>query len=374
MSSITTIQATDLITNSRADINNNFSNLNTDKIETSVLDTDTTLAANSDSKVATQKAIKAYVDGVGVANASTTVRGLVEEALDAEVVAGTDTGATGARLFVPPSKLNTQIDAKLASYIPAFQQSIGVSPLETPSAGEFAIGSIQDGSVIYATVQGATDNLYRFERDNLSGQFLKTHSATISAAGDLAAGTNGSIIVIGNYIYLFSVPTAGGNIYCYRYDAATLLNETVMTVPAITANNVMAWTDGTNAYIVSSLSNTTGRLWTLSGTTFTASTTAVISNPFASLSVAYSTFWDGTNAFICGADGGEVYTIKKLTVIDGSSSSSTSKKIPTLSDVQVAALACSIDDGRMYIGGFALTYSDALSVSSQMFLLPITKP
>lgn len=65
MSTITTINSTDLITNSRADINTNFSNLNTDKMETSVLDTDTTLAANSDSKVATQKAIKTYIDTGG---------------------------------------------------------------------------------------------------------------------------------------------------------------------------------------------------------------------------------------------------------------------------------------------------------------------
>lgn len=62
MSTLTTIQSTDLITSSRANINDNFAALNTDKIETSVLDTDTTLAANSDSKVATQKAVKAYVD------------------------------------------------------------------------------------------------------------------------------------------------------------------------------------------------------------------------------------------------------------------------------------------------------------------------
>lgn len=61
MSTIQTINASDLITNSRATINTNFSNLNTDKIETSVLDTDGTLVANSDSKVATQKAVKTYV-------------------------------------------------------------------------------------------------------------------------------------------------------------------------------------------------------------------------------------------------------------------------------------------------------------------------
>lgn len=83
MSTITTIQSTDVISNSRTDINTNFSNLNTDKIETSVLDTDTTLAANSDSKVATQKATKAYVD----ANVNPTGRSWNEYAADS---VGTD--------------------------------------------------------------------------------------------------------------------------------------------------------------------------------------------------------------------------------------------------------------------------------------------
>ena len=62
MATITTINSTDLVTNSRAVINTNLANLNTDKMETSVLDTDTALTANSDAKVATQKATKAYVD------------------------------------------------------------------------------------------------------------------------------------------------------------------------------------------------------------------------------------------------------------------------------------------------------------------------
>jgi len=65
MSTITTINASDQITNSRSVINTNFSNLNTDKIETSVIDTDTTLAANSDSKIPSQKAVKAYIDAAG---------------------------------------------------------------------------------------------------------------------------------------------------------------------------------------------------------------------------------------------------------------------------------------------------------------------
>lgn len=65
MSTITTIDANDQITDSRVVINTNFTNLNTDKIETSVIDTDTALSANSDSKIPSQKAIKAYVDAFG---------------------------------------------------------------------------------------------------------------------------------------------------------------------------------------------------------------------------------------------------------------------------------------------------------------------
>jgi len=106
MASITTIQTTDLITDSRADLNNNFTNLNSDKIETSVLDTDTTLAADSDAKVATQKATKAYVDAGGNVNATDQNKGIVEIATQAEVDAGTDTGGSGASLSVVPSQIS----------------------------------------------------------------------------------------------------------------------------------------------------------------------------------------------------------------------------------------------------------------------------
>ena len=115
MSSITNIESTDLITDSRADLNNNFSALNTDKIETSVIDTDPTLAADSDAKLPSQKAVKAYVDAGGNVNATETTKGISQIATDAQIVADTDIGSTGASLFVIPSKLNTQIDAKIAA-------------------------------------------------------------------------------------------------------------------------------------------------------------------------------------------------------------------------------------------------------------------
>lgn len=46
-----------------------------------------------------------------VANASETALGVVEEATDAEVTAGTATGSTGAKLIVTPAKLATRINA-----------------------------------------------------------------------------------------------------------------------------------------------------------------------------------------------------------------------------------------------------------------------
>jgi hypothetical protein len=55
---------------------------------------------------------------VAVADASENVKGLVEEATQVEVDAGTDVGATGARLFITPSKLATHLVNTLpASYM-----------------------------------------------------------------------------------------------------------------------------------------------------------------------------------------------------------------------------------------------------------------
>lgn len=62
--------------------------------------------------------LKEYVDNTafnGAPDASTTVKGIVEEATDEQIVAGTDTGETGAKLFAPPSKMNTQIQAKIVT-------------------------------------------------------------------------------------------------------------------------------------------------------------------------------------------------------------------------------------------------------------------
>lgn len=113
MSTLTSLQGSTPVTTAGAAaiINTNFSNLNNDKIETSVLDTDTALAANSDAKIATQKAVKAYIDNTGNQSMSETEKGVSEEPTDAEMASGAATGGTGAKLAVTPAKLATRLGA-----------------------------------------------------------------------------------------------------------------------------------------------------------------------------------------------------------------------------------------------------------------------
>lgn len=73
--------------------------------------TGTTITDNSVLKVALQELETALeaVESTAATNASETVKGVVEEATDAETAAGTATGATGAKLFVTPAKLQTEL-------------------------------------------------------------------------------------------------------------------------------------------------------------------------------------------------------------------------------------------------------------------------
>lgn len=188
MSTIVTIQSTDLITNSRADINSNFAALNADKIETSVLDTDTTLAANSDAKVATQKAVKAYVDAGGNVNASTTAKGIVEEATAAEVLAGTAAGATGARLFVNPSTLWIAGEVRFVAFssVPSgWLECDGSAVSRTTYATLFAAISTTFGSGNGST----TFNLPDFRGRVPLGKGATTFTLDFAAA-DVTTGTD----------------------------------------------------------------------------------------------------------------------------------------------------------------------------------------
>jgi len=196
MSTITTIAAGDQITNSRADINTNFSNLNTDKIETSVLDTDTSLAANSDSKVATQKAVKAYVDTGGNVNASTTAKGIVEEATAAEVLAGTATGGTGARLYVNPASVAFKVPI-IRKYLLADSPATWTKPaglnyltVEMVGGGAGGGGSNNAGTSAPGGSGGGSGSYGRWIIPAAS--LGSTETITVGSAGTGSSASNGT--------------------------------------------------------------------------------------------------------------------------------------------------------------------------------------
>jgi len=309
-------------------------------------------------------------------DASETVKGSAQEATDAEVTAGTATGSTGAKLFVTPAKLATRLTEVI--YSPVFQQNIGTSVTETLDVNGYfkAAGSNADGSVLIATFSGITDALYRFERDSLTGQYLQTHRVIIGASGQLRDSRHGSIVVIGNFAYLFSIPTSN-NVFVFRYNLADLTSETTITVPTLVANAyVVVWTNGTDVYLISSSSSTTSRLWTLSGTTFTAGATAAITSPMGGITLNFSTFWDGANAFIVGTSTSTDYPfiIRKLTSINASAFSETTRQYPRFSDNERQFIACNVDSTRMYMGGISFNYDETGIIGSQLRLVPITKP
>jgi hypothetical protein len=197
MSTITSLVGTDGITtaNSMTKINTNFANLNTDKIETSVLDTDTSLAANSDSKVATQKATKAYVDAIaptlrfaGVRayqNATTsltsTYAALAFQVENFDTDAYHDNASNNSRLTVPSGK---------AGYY-----SIGGNMKITTTSGKAIYGKILlNGSTLLAGNLSSTgvDSLNTVSVTTLYylnvGDYVEFYGAAASAdtsTGDL---------------------------------------------------------------------------------------------------------------------------------------------------------------------------------------------
>lgn len=328
----------------------------------------------------------------GVSNANTTTMGGVEIATDAEVDAGTATGGTGASIVLTPANVNAShnipfvvpgtdgnimksdgtdwISATLSSIlpIPAFQQMIPIDGV-TGSGGWGGTASSSDGSVLIVLISGSND-LFRYARDSISGTYTLTHAVNTTPGGSFA-----NITVLGNYVYLFyDNNTVMG---CYRYDLATMANETSITMPSIdmssTNYSIGCWSDGTFCYVTQSKASTTTYKLALSGTTFSTSSTSTTSGwpaPTANL-------YDGTSVYVSQNFGTSSTdcTISKLTNVDGTSKTDTIKKLTTFSGSTAdGAILVNIDSTRMYIGRIETTYNATTSIRAFMILYPITKP
>lgn len=125
MATITTINGSDYPKDSRAVINTNFANLNSDKIETSVISTDGTLADNSDTEIPSEKAVKTYVDATvtqvsvestaAATHSLTTVADQVVMVIAKGVYTGESTEQTVTLAYNGVAKDTVVIDADISS-------------------------------------------------------------------------------------------------------------------------------------------------------------------------------------------------------------------------------------------------------------------
>lgn len=249
--------------------------------------------------------------------------------------------------------------------IPQFFATSINGGFETP-----AMGSNSTGSVIYVQTKNA-GYLHRFEKDAITGVFLETHAVDTAAEWSATGSDTLALIQIGAYIYVFG--NNNTNIMCYRYLAADLTGEQNMTIPTITTGGAVgAWTDGTYAYVVGSGSQTTSRKWSVSGTTFTAESTATVDTGIFAESDA-TNMWDGTTAYYASRAGVVLY-IRKITAMDGTTYSTTLKTLPLLSDSLTGSFLIPIDSTKMYVGYAYAVYNASAKIATNIVLIPITKP
>lgn len=129
-------------------------------------------------------ATKKYVDDTAVAgapNASTTIKGIVEEATQAETDARTASGGTGAELYINPTTLRaTKFSDPLASGGSANAYTLTVAPAITAYSAGQVFGFIAN----FANTGSATLNV-----SGLGAKTIKKHDgATNLVSGDIANG------------------------------------------------------------------------------------------------------------------------------------------------------------------------------------------
>lgn len=129
-------------------------------------------------------------------------------------------------------------------------------------------------------------SVHRFIKTT-GGSMVLTHRVTLTAS---STASTGSCAVVGSYVYILT--NNGGSPVLVRCDKADLANQTTMTVSgtAFTLNSAL-FSNGTNLYNVHTAN--TARIYTISGTTATSSTTVTYTG--ATTTGAY---WsDGTSVW-----------------------------------------------------------------------------
>ncbi len=223
------------------------------KVPSSYLDTDTTLAANSDSKIATQKATKAYVLANVTPSATETVQGKAEIATQAE----TNTGTDDTR-FVTPLKLKTNLDSK--GYLTgtgtanAFPRYTAGTTLGTSAIAQSAAGN-------RILVNGVTDDLGTALQ--VSGSIRQTAITSVLGAVD----SNGKIVSGGS--------GTSGRIPVF-YGSTSFLANSLIRDDSSTVSIGVATDAGSKLYVPTS--DTTTSIRSSNSSLFPATTYSLVGN------------------------------------------------------------------------------------------------
>jgi len=243
MAIITPIIGTDLISASDETINANFDNLNTDKIETSTLDTDVTLASNSNAKIATQRAVKTYVDTLSNNKATLTVASSTEPSINTDTYGRyvlttqvQDITSFTANLTGTPSDGDT-LDIRITN---------GISTTSFVASSEY--GDASSDSAVIAKPLGTAD-------DDIMFMVIESGTAYTNALPDgwtsLAQRTSTDF-----YELAYRVASTEGSNYTIGFVAAQPVKITIVTYSGgFNVTNPID-TFSNTAYVVSNTSNT----------------------------------------------------------------------------------------------------------------------
>lgn len=258
--------------------------------------------------------------------------------------------------------------------VQAFHQSINADVI-AHFANVYNSTSNQDGSVLF--VETNVGYLYRFLR-NTAGSYFITHKVAV------AVSANAGLTILGDYLY--RIYDAGATATSYRYLAADLTGETLMSfgTPIDTSaysGPMTMWADNTYLYTQVTYKGTTVYKLSVSGTVFTQVSTATGATTFgytgAGSNYAYSSFFDGSNVYLSGGNGisgGNVYTINKLTNSNGSTISTTTRILASPSLTTESSFSINIDSTRMYIGVGNAIFNATTQAGYSIEIYPVTKP
>lgn len=265
-----------------------------------------------------------------ISNASTTVAGVVEEATQAEVDAGTSTGGTGARLFVNPSTLavpNAKSNFTAAESITAGQpvtgyyyQSDGGITFDNKGLNNGSVTSA-GGTVSFSFTVGSGSNrvLCVFVNVGSASGTVPTPTVTYNSVSMTAVDTQAAATSNKLFSFILTNPTTGANNVVITLAASAQTNFVSTAVMSYanssglsssagaTTNTVSYGTPALGAVLVSASGNNPGS----SSVNNNTNTQAGTANSFSQISsgdsgVAHTstsatvTFTAGTNITIIG--------------------------------------------------------------------------